>query len=46
MQETWVQSLGWEGNGIPLQYSCLGNAMDRGVWWATVQGVAKELDMT
>ena len=23
------------GNGDPLQYSCLGNAMDRGVWWAT-----------
>ena len=27
-----------EGNGKPLQYSCLGNSMDRGVWWATVQG--------
>ena len=26
MQETWVGSLGWEGNGNPLQYSCLGNA--------------------
>ena len=24
-----------EGNGDPLQYSCLGNAMDRGVWWNT-----------
>ena len=30
-----------EGNGNPLQYSCLENSMDRGVWWATVQGVAK-----
>ena len=32
------------GNGYPLQYSCLGNPMDRGVWWATVHGVTKELD--
>ena len=30
-----------EGNGIPLQYSCLENPMDRGAWRATVQGVAK-----
>ena len=30
-----------EGNGIPLQYSCLENPMDRGAWWATVCGVAK-----
>jgi len=30
-----------KGNGNPLQYSCLGNAMDRGAWWATVYGVAK-----
>ena len=28
-----------EGNGNPLQDSCLGNPMDRGAWWATVQGV-------
>ena len=34
------RSLG-EGNGTPLQYSCLGNPMDRGAWWATVHGVAK-----
>ena len=33
------------GHGNPLQYSCLGNPMDRGAWWATVHGVA-ELDMT
>jgi len=30
-----------EGNGNPLQYSCLGNPMDRGAWWATVHGVAR-----
>ena len=30
-----------EGNGNPLQYSCLENCMDRGAWWATVHGVAK-----
>ena len=30
-----------EGNGNPLQYSCLENSMDGGVWWATVYGVAK-----
>ena len=39
--------LGWgrsprEGNGNPLQYSCLGNPMDRGAWWATVHVVAKD----
>ena len=27
------------GNGNPLQYSCLGNPVDRGAWWATVHGV-------
>ena len=30
----------------PLHYSCLENPTDRGAWWATVQGVAEELDMT
>ena len=35
-----------EGNGNMLQYSCLGNPKDRGAWWATVFGVAKELDTT
>ena len=34
------------GNGTPLQYSSLGNHMDREAWWSTVHGVAKELDMT
>ena len=29
------------GNGSPLQYSCLGNPMDRGAWLATVHGVTK-----
>ena len=31
-----------EGIGNLLQHSCLGNPMDRGTWWATVHGVAKE----
>ena len=35
-----------EGNGNSLQYSCSGNAMDRGDWQAIVHGVAKELDTT
>ena len=30
-----------EGNGNPLQYSCLENPMDRGAWWAIVHGVAR-----
>ena len=34
------RSLG-EGNGSPLQYSCLENPMDREAWWATVHGVAE-----
>ena len=35
-----------EGNGNPLQYSCLENLMDREALWATVYGVTKEVDMT
>ena len=35
-----------EGNGNSLQYSCLGNHMDRTAWQATVPGVTKELDAT
>ena len=35
-----------EGNGNPLQNSCLGNPMDKEAWWATVHGVTKESDMT
>ena len=46
-QETQVQSIPGLGrstggqHGNPLQYSCLGNRMDRGAWWAIVYGVAK-----
>ena len=29
------------GNGNPLQYSCMGNPMDRGTWWAIIHGFAK-----
>ena len=35
-----------EGNGNPLQYSCLGNSMDKRAWQAIVHGVAKESDMS
>ena len=43
MLETLVRSLGWEdspreGNGYPLQYSCLENSKDRGAWRVTVHG--------
>ena len=41
----WGRSPG-EGNGYPLQYSCLENPIDRGAWQATVHGVTKETDMT
>ena len=42
----WVTELNWvgnprEGNGTPLQYSCLENPMDEGIWWAITHGVAK-----
>ena len=43
---TGLRRGGGAGNGNPLQYSCLGNPMDRGAWQATVHGVIKELDMT
>ena len=51
MQEMQLQSLGWKDplekeSGNPLLYSCLGNPMSRGAWWATVHGVAKDSDMT
>ena len=35
-----------EGNGNPLQYSCLRNPMDRGAWRATFHGVTKDSDTT
>ena len=46
VRETWVWSLDQEdppgeGNGNPLQCSCLENSMDRGAWWATVHRAAK-----
>ena len=46
IRETQVGSLDWEdstgeGNGNPPQYSCLGNPMDKGAWWATVHGAAE-----
>ena len=51
MQEELGSIPGWgrspgEGNGNLLQYSCLGNPMDRGAWLATVHGVAKKSDTT
>ena len=36
-----LDSIFGEGNGTPLQYSCLENPMDGGAWWATVHGIAK-----
>ena len=51
MQETRVLYLDWEDwmeqeTDNPLQYSCLGNSMDRGAWSATVHGVTRESDTT
>ena len=51
MQENQVQFLdrgrsGGGGNGSPRQYSCLGNSMVRGTWWATVHRGRKESDTT
>ena len=38
----WLSSIPFgEGNGTPLQYSCLENPMDGGAWWAAVHGVTK-----
>ena len=41
----WGRSPG-EGNDNPLQYSCLGNPLDRGAWWVTIQGVANSQTQT
>ena len=38
---TYIYIITGEGNGTPLQYSCLENPMDGGAWWAAVHGVAK-----
>ena len=51
MQQTQVQSPGWEdspreGNGYPLQYSCLENSLDRGAWSNAGHGVSKSWDTT
>ena len=41
-QKIWCIRRTWgEGNGTPLQYSCLENPMDGGAWWAAVHGVTK-----
>ena len=37
----WLGRSPGEGNGNPLQYSCLENPVDGGAWWATVHGVSK-----
>ena len=37
----WVRKIPWRRNVNPLQYSCLGNPMDRGIWQAPVHGVTK-----
>ena len=44
--DPWVRRSPAEGNGNPLQYSCLENSMDRGAWRATVHGGRKESDIT
>ena len=41
MNYTHIYSVYREGNGTPLQHSCLENLMDRGAWWAAVHGVLK-----
>ena len=43
--EGWGRSPG-EGNGYPIQYSCLGNTMEGGSWWAKVHEFAKVLNTT
>ena len=45
-KESTVESVGWwlrEGNGTPLQFSCLENPTAGGAWWAAVHGVVKSL---
>ena len=39
--DPWVRKIPGEGNGNPLQYSCQENPMDRGIWQATIHGVAE-----
>ena len=42
----WGGTIPWRRKWQPLQYSYLGNPMDKGAWYTTVHGVAEELDMT
>ena len=42
--DPWAGKISGEGNGNPLQYSCLGNPMDRGARWTSVHGVVKVSD--
>ena len=44
--DPWVGKIPWKRKWQPTQYSTLENFTDRGVWWAGVHGVTKELDMT
>ena len=44
--DLWVRKIPGERNGNAVQYSCLGNSMDRGAWRATVHGVTKDSDRT
>ena len=39
----WPERSPGEGSGNPLQYSCLGNPVDRGAWWPTIDGLTKEV---
>ena len=45
MFDTWVGKIPWRGHGNPLEYSWLGNPMDR-AWQATVHGLQNKSDMT
>ena len=40
-ENIYLRRARYEGNGTPLQYSCLENPMDGGAWWAAVHGVAR-----
>ena len=46
IQEGDTSSISWTRKWNPLQYSCLGNSMERGACWAAVHGVAKESNTT
>ena len=42
----WVRKIPWKRKWQPIQYSCPGNPMDKGAWWATVHRGTKESDTT